>query len=85
VLSTGEWITIICCVASVAVLWGKHQAQIAALAAGLRETRSSDTRQGERMGGIESRLAAFEAVDKERVRTRTGAIPIGPTERNPHP
>lgn len=75
-LSTSEWITILCCVASVAVLWGKSQAQLAAMREGLKETRASDTRQGERMGVLEERVAAIEAVDKERIRTATGAIPV---------
>ena len=75
-LSTGEWIAIVGWVASAAVMWGQTRAQIAAMKEGLKSTQGSDQRQGERMGRIEDRLTAIESVDKERIRTGTGAVPI---------
>lgn len=80
-LSTGEWISLLGFAVSVAVLWGKHQAQMAGLKAEVKETRESDKRQGERIGVLEERVAAIEAVDKDRIRSATGAHPI---PRPPH-
>lgn len=43
-------------------------------------SEASNQRQGERLGRLEGWRKAVQAVDAERIRTRTGAVPIAPLE-----
>jgi hypothetical protein len=47
------------------------------------EMRGSNERQGERLGKLEAWREAVLAVDRERVRRSTGAIPVDPMGAGP--
>jgi len=67
----------------VALSYGAQRARISALEATVKElkdeNRTSNQRQGERLGELEGWKKAVEAVEYER--RRTGAIPLNPNER----
>lgn len=52
-----------------------HERELAELRA---EMRGSNERQGERLGKLEAWREAVLAVDRERVRRSTGALPVDP-------
>jgi hypothetical protein len=80
ILSPSEWITILTLAVTVvsgyAVLRAKVAAQGKELDELRNEVRTSNTDQGRRVGEIEGWRKACEAVERDRRRARTGAVPI---------
>ena len=82
-LTPGDWFAIGSAVVSVAVGLGVQRARAAADREKLEELRTevkeSNVDQGRRIGALEGWRQAVEAVDQERRRARTGAVPVKTT------
>jgi hypothetical protein len=77
VLSTGDWIALLGSLVTVVAGYGALRAKVAQLDAGQRELREGNQRsnedQGRRLGALERWREAAEAVERERLRTKTSA------------